>query len=609
MRLCLLWLLLGTLLSVELTPLEAQGLASGPRARLLRDRPSMGVPTGATVPPAAAASDPGGGLTLSIKQVTVDLGSGAIQTTIPFDVPFLLKGVAPKGATEVWVKYLDVTKLKRGSCPQKQDGAEPEDGPNPLEQLPWGADSLVWHPFGRDPGQKDSFSVVVPPLDAERYYCFHFSVQSRLDDTSVTAFRELAKAEMDRFFNTLPTANLDAPSAREMRVVLTRSIRAVLGPGRLVAPGTVFDLRVPWESVKGEFLRLAVSSVLKAQQQRKTTVDGYLTNQLKAVDPLRLVARSKGTERVVAALRNDETLRGVLDKDPAALTLVGLDDGILLRWAAGQEESGPPTDVTTLKDSAAIAVFKQRYDSNYARIGRLKFLLQRLLDPKGAYAKKVSDLVAHGDLVQADLDEARSIAADDGGIDRAKDALERPGANVRLMSIETATRNRGLEAFKQAVGIVALEVANSHGSTTGDVSTFRGYYVSADAGLMWAFRFGGFAPYLGTNFYFSPVSRDAPLSQRGGFRRRFSLTVGVTVKSIKDDAVTRDDLFGSQSVLVGAGYRLRQAIRIGAGALLFKKKDTNPLKTSKSLAADPYVALSFDIDAGSLIGGIGKLFQ
>jgi hypothetical protein len=122
-------------------------------------------------------------------------------------------------------------------------------------------------------------------------------------------------------------------------------------------------------------------------------------------------------------------------------------------------------------------------------------------------------------------------------------------------------------------------------------------YVSVDAGILFAGDIGVGALYVGTNIYFRPVNKDAPLRPLRGIGRRLALTVGLTISSIADETHhTRSDLFWNQSLVLGAGYRFTSSIRGGAGALIFREADPNPLVTRTSTAATWYASLSLDLD-------------
>jgi hypothetical protein len=141
--------------------------------------------------------------------------------------------------------------------------------------------------------------------------------------------------------------------------------------------------------------------------------------------------------------------------------------------------------------------------------------------------------------------------------------------------------------------------------TTADGRTAHKNYVSADAGLLFAGDVGIGALYVGSNIYFRPVNRDAPLSEVSSIGRRLGLTVGITLSSVADeDNRTRSDLFWHQALVLGGGYRLTSSIRGGGGALVFRESDPNPLITRKSAAVTWYVSFSYDLDVAKGLAGL-----
>ena len=80
------------------------------------------------------------------------------------------------------------------------------------------------------------------------------------------------------------------------------------------------------------------------------------------------------------------------------------------------------------------------------------------------------------------------------------------------------------------------------GSTTGSFETQSRNDISADAGVACAPQLSSCSTYLGTNIYFRPINKAAPLNQFGGFfqtlDRRVSVTLGLTVQGIGDGGKT-----------------------------------------------------------------------
>jgi hypothetical protein len=122
-------------------------------------------------------------------------------------------------------------------------------------------------------------------------------------------------------------------------------------------------------------------------------------------------------------------------------------------------------------------------------------------------------------------------------------------------------------------------------------------YFSLDVGVLFAGDISVGALYVGTNIYFRPINKDAPLNALTSFGRRLAVTVGVTVSSVSDENNrTRSDLFWNQSLVLGAGYRLTSSLRGGGGVLVFRQSDPNPLVTHQTAAATWYASFSVDLD-------------
>jgi hypothetical protein len=206
-------------------------------------------------------------------------------------------------------------------------------------------------------------------------------------------------------------------------------------------------------------------------------------------------------------------------------------------------------------------------------------------------------------------------------IDPASGPLSRAGNLAFALSglaqdLQTALVERAtaLNALAEIVRAEATQVEVVDGSTTGNFETTQSNYISADAGLVFAPQLSKGVSYVGMNFYFRPVNKDADLAQFGSFSRRFAVTLGLTVQSVADGGggtlQTRKDLFGSQSLILGAGLRVTNSFRLSTGAVVFEKKDRNPLISKYSLATTYYFALSFDLNvAKAFQGGLANLFK
>ena len=249
-----------------------------------------------------------------------------------------------------------------------------------------------------------------------------------------------------------------------------------------------------------------------------------------------------------------------------------------------------------------------RYDDSSAALGALASLIRKVVDaPPSSNLRaglSADDVAA---LREPDRSPRRD-AAHQGrqpGVHPERSRAESPGQPVE--------RAAALDSLADKVRIEAAAVQVVDGSTTGNFATAQNNYISADAGIVFAPELDTGVSYIGMNFYFRPVNKNADLSRFGSFGRRFALTLGLTVQSLADGGSgvvqTRDDLFGNQSLILGGGLRVTNSLRLGTGAVVFKKKDPNPLVGKYSLTTTYYFTLSFDLNvARAFQGGFGRLF-
>jgi hypothetical protein len=137
-------------------------------------------------------------------------------------------------------------------------------------------------------------------------------------------------------------------------------------------------------------------------------------------------------------------------------------------------------------------------------------------------------------------------------------------------------------------------------SSFADFNTRSTWYLSVDIGLGFAPRLKSAFPYAGGNIYFRPVNKEAPLSLRGSPGRRFSAMVGATFSTDLTKPGEIQNSLGTRMLLVGAGYRLTDILRFGAGAVVVKALSPNPLITTDiGVQFTPFFSLSIDWDAKS----------
>lgn len=548
--------------------------------------------------------------------VEVDLNGQIFNRVLPFDVPFILTGAVPAGITSLRVRcwVFDIDRKSRKPRPAHLT-------PDVLKQSPdgncWDGEPLVWNNTIDPATPNPKFRVLVPPLTAEKSYQFSFTFVKKITPQEAQAFAPQVQGIVDPVLWGDPRKTADLPLVSDIltdeevaaiRQQLIRALKEVTGADRFPEPGTIFNEETPFAAVRNEFNRLLLP-VRNAQGQIDATAETYQA-EIANLNPLLQGIRADPTlQRLGGALAaraaTEPSLQAYADQFAAALAVA--DAPVLLR--------------RDRQSAAALAAFAQSGASYFsdasAKVGKLRALLAgKLIAADGSPQPALAPLIAAGQLSRGDLASLAAMAQDRGPVGSADRALKRVGSSV------LANLQRSLDDRRQAVAAVAeayrTRVENmivAAGSTTGSFQTQSNNYISADTGVACAPELSSCSTYAGTNIYFRPVNKAAPLSQFGGFfskeslSRRVSVTLGLTVNGIGDSGKTREDLFGNQSLVVGLGARLTNSVRLTAGSLVFKKLSPNPLNEDKKLTTTYFLSISFDIDVVPTLKGIGTLFR
>jgi hypothetical protein len=547
-------------------------------------------------------------------EVAVKLGAGTFNTVLPFDVPVRICGTVPTGTSSVSVQY---------AMSKTADLTLDASAATCTVVAPSKAQLLPTTPLtGRLDGT--TFRVILPPLEADRYYAFCFSRQATIPDDAAMNFKAQAREALDLALLQVTSGSLTAQESRKLREELYRRLLAVAGAKVAIVKGTLFDTSDEHDELRGKFVGM-VAQVLGPQRRVDRIVDGdpnlhvpSLAEQQKDFDEHLKAVRVPELAQLFSQLEKeaaqDPTLEAMLASKnlAAAKNLLGADGGQLALVAEGREaEEAAPNS----RDPDQVAVMVGHYGDSSAALSALVNLIEKVIGapPSSPFRAGLSakDLAALRALVEP------AMGPQAAHLIKARDAAFRLDGLAGNIQAALADRAKALDALAEKARIEAVGVQVVDASTTGNFATSQNNYISADAGLVYAPELKTALSYVGVNFYLRPVNKDANLAQLGDFfqtfSRRFALTLGLTVQSVADGSSsvpqTRQDLFGNQALILGAGLRVTSSFRFASGAIIFKEKDRNPLISKYSVAASYYFSLSFDLNVASAFkGGLGKLF-
>jgi hypothetical protein len=471
------------------------------------------------------------------RNVTVSFTENFIADRLPFDVPFNVVGTVEAGVTRL---ALSVYKV----------GTD-EDLAELINYLQTTVDCEGQRPRGLrvsrstvSPGSDRRFSLFVNALDPQNYYAFCFVGVTPVPTMEIEADARRILA------GTLPGLIKE----KDIRISALRTVHGImsdriarLGAGRKVPakapPGNIFAQSEPNE---------AFGDLARDLGESFGNLPGQLDNYSQAFQKF---ITDFGT------VRNNATTRKLLTNE------------IITSFPPATRRLPTPESAVTgnVAFNRSLYVFDNALN-----------LLQAAADAAPANSQEAGDL----DLLSRDL----SAIADSANL--YGDFYE----SLR----EASTK------FMSFVSLEASAVTVTLGSSVLGADLSRSVYVSLDAGIAYPWRLETMVFYAGTNIYFRPINKAAPLRYKGTFLHRFALTVGITTtvddksRRAQDLRATPDDEDTSNSLLLGGGFRVTPSIRVGAGVLVFKETDPNPLINQSSVTATPYVAFTADVDVAQI---------
>lgn len=584
---------------------------------------------GAFPPRPALAQDPPDTLT----DVEVDLSGRLFKQVLPFDTTFLIHGQVPVKTQRVTVQYigkpfdLRVEQPKPEDCSAPRPAGEPPPPPKCFRQLrndkeeevpcAWApASPILWERQEVPPPDATTlptFRVAVPPLEAKHHYVFNFEVQRALDENDLKDFRARARNVLNAALWENRDDDFSTEDNEKLRRQLVRELQIAACPGLRIVSENIFNLSIPYQQLPAEsridFNRLT-GQILDPQGRIRDNVRNRSTTQMSFSQELKSIAENQALDKLIQGLRaraasgqqgTDALLKQFLDQNQSALRFANMGDSERAAVAVGLAS---PEFVETMAPDAA-GQYADSYSATARDLRALDEWLRSLVE--GSNRPLLDEAVSAKTLTEADVTSLGAVLDD---VEDASDLAFALANNASQVQTNQQARSASLDSLVDEVDLQAREAGVLlQSNTLGSFKTQQSWYIAGDFGFLYGPEIEKSVPYLGTNIYFRPVNKAVPLSQKGGFGRRFAVTLGLTVKSVADEnPQTRSDLFNNNSLLLGAGLRLTDSARIGAGALIFEESNPSPLLSSESTTYSPYVSLSFDIDVLSFFRGFAGVF-
>lgn len=536
-----------------------------------------------------------------------------VNGTLPFDVPFIIWGEVDRTMTDD-IEHAEVTLLSAEFKSLDSCSSIAEKDYRLLAKAKvakWTdtdftdrGEAVPTDPVVRE---RHQFEMLIRPLEPRRLYCFRFQV-SPGKQISTSQQRTLIAAILPAYQAFLRNLGLfkelGASEVEDLRQSLSRAMLAAVPlRGVTARRNSVFDPEANPADVAPRFT-LAMADVIthhqravekleslqafKPKSRNEEDLEGFLWWARAPALRTRLQGAAAGSPLAAVndvALLGDEDIKRVMIGLPRG----GPDEIVSDLW---QVDRSIPASGEFEADDPCPAV--EPLATRCARIDTLARLLSAAATalhggpPPPPPASRKTPLMTTAEL-------AGAIESSAGDLRDRK---------VNLLEVQHAINQRHSAMVRHIADLETL-VPTSFDSvvtTDGDLATRRRWYMSADTGLAVGVSINEVLPYAGTNLYFRPVNTEAP---PGKFLTRFSALVGFTWTDNILKEGERASLYGtSVSLVLGAGLRLTEILKVSGGVLMFKGVDPNPTIQDTRLEVSPFVSISGDFDVAKLLGGL-----
>lgn len=553
---------------------------------------------------------------------------------MPFDVPVQIQVALPEALKDrvEGVRRVEVWRLEtRTAVNVAFDSTSPvDDGRH--DQKKWKKIETI---AGKNRAlvNEAGVNVYVDSLKANRYYRFAFRFQSTLAKKEQEEFSKKAIAALDKLFRdtTLILSNepLDSTKLRAIQRKLWDAL-----PKQ-------DDRNLAYNNKKGS----AWDTTTTKKELEESNIAARLGNLLnKTRDRVDLINTFKGpasfgdedrqdADSFLVALEKDSTLQALYEgflrtykhkERPSAVQAVEPIQGFYEASAAGfwlstlnAEQRRWLIQGRTALHFDSLSSSLEEIDKVWlparleARIKNLKVTtttLDHLID--------LLNQLQHLDAYRTSLSISKAELADlSAELETVRMAFQKMPESFDFEQLKRNLVTRQ-DTIKSIVRDLLIREENQlffTATSTANFETRAKWYISADAGVLYAPALKDLRPYFGANIYFlGPVNKEALLSSFTGWdrvARSLSVVVGVTVGSVEEEG-KRKDLFGSSALVMGLGYRINDTIRLTGGLLLFKEEDPHPLFERDRVTGSPFVSISIDWDVKDTLGGVsGALFD
>ena len=476
------------------------------------------------------------------------------------------------------------------------------------------------------PEAKRVFELSVPPLKPRKDYCFGFVLRMKTDQAEA---RALVIQALDMQLRQIPdpTALRKVPAYETFRSSVLRALDDLRAAKERTKPFPLiievpsdswFNVALPAEQL-GQIARLDFLDIVQAQARLATHRTNYLGHRTQGIDAITKLQLDPGFTKLLVALRGstDDIIAAHLSRLGSAMD-IGDQRAEILAAGESADPAGARVDPQNVWAASELDARIGQLDATMRDVSNfVDFVTTLSANPglRAAAGLEPTTPPAKPNANAMDSAALLAVAKLAGAIHTQLDLTRRDLVNLQRNITE---RSAALGAQAEQVAAALERDVKFSGTTLTEWKTRATAYISADVGLAYSGGIDQFFFYLGTNFYLGPVNKKAPLSFReDGFRssirKRFALMFGIPINGFDDTSTTNlssaagtqlQGVIGSRPLLVGAGFRINDFVRLTGGSVFFKVADPNPLVNDPATRHSAFFSISVDWDVRGMFGGL-----
>jgi hypothetical protein len=502
--------------------------------------------------------------------VTVDLNQKHITTAIPFDVPFVLKGKA-LGYSKISMTYQMTDNCARSHC-----------------KLFCRADTVTWNAISVTTSS-DTFSLPCPGIQPNTKYKFSFTLTKRFSASAGLAdsCKKIIAQVFETYFDQHAMQALADSNIAEISTSLNKQIKTLIGlpdQATLLDPsiGREVDLSLVDNGMKKSFQNFWSDYVaLKGDSNTYKTKAKELVDLFdNTLEIIRRQVKNVMLHQELLSAQSKALLTATYNPGLTCFSKYTLTDGLRILEALtnvpdglqGILEGTIKIDNTNFKDTSGVD------QQSVLFLGSTVSLISSMAVTNQAGNDFLPAVTALGEHFKDCVDALESISQ----------------ITALIQADETKVPNVTLNKY-------VVETQIQYGSADVDATTSNSPYISADGGIGYdrALR-TGFA-YLGANFYFWPVNKQAKWRDlKFWYGLKKSLCLNLSVANFWGPRPQNTvSLLGSTSnydLMAGLGVRLGRVIKVNFDVLPYRTNNAHPFINDYALKYSGCVTIGIDVN-------------